>query len=191
MRGRLTSGNAIGATFYSDGDMFAPMLPEFPMVTECQCCATIFWLHSENHIARISLYDDTRLTDNIPVAGSISAETCKRAITETHYNNKDEERYLRIGFWRIINNELRINNRQSLKTELFTFWEDNINHLITMMIDSEDDNDRKLLAELYRNIGQFNDCKRELSSLCPKEHSNFINRLYRECEINNRFQVEL
>lgn len=40
----LHCGNTIGAKFYSDGKMFAPMWPEFPDFTKCEECGTIIML---------------------------------------------------------------------------------------------------------------------------------------------------
>ena len=43
-RGSLRSGNTFGAKIYSDGKRIAPMLPEFPDLTKCRKCNSIFWL---------------------------------------------------------------------------------------------------------------------------------------------------
>ena len=41
-RGSLMSGNTFGAKLYSDGKNDAPMLPDFPNLSKCAKCDTIF-----------------------------------------------------------------------------------------------------------------------------------------------------
>jgi hypothetical protein len=43
-RGSLGSGNTYMSILFSDGKLYAPMLPEFPAITKCKKCDTIFWL---------------------------------------------------------------------------------------------------------------------------------------------------
>ena len=49
-KGSLLSGNTIGAKLFSDGKQIAPMLPEFPMITICTECDTIFWLNKKTEV---------------------------------------------------------------------------------------------------------------------------------------------
>ena len=56
----LRSGNTFGAKVYSDGKMFAPMLPEYPNITKCGGCGTILMLsrlEPFEEIAKISLWE--------------------------------------------------------------------------------------------------------------------------------------
>ncbi len=50
--GSILSGNTIGAKIYSDGKRIAPMLPDFPDLTKCKKCETIFWLNILRKIGR-------------------------------------------------------------------------------------------------------------------------------------------
>ena len=42
--GSLSSGNTVGARWWSDGKREAPMLPSSPLVTRCRGCRRYFWL---------------------------------------------------------------------------------------------------------------------------------------------------
>ena len=191
LRGSLSSGNNFGAIVYSNGNTIAPMLPTFPLVTECRNCHTIFWLHIENHIARISFYDESPLTDNIPMAQSLSADAIKRTLTAKNSCTAEEELYLRLKYWRMINNRLYINNGQADNQEQIIFWEENIRHLITIMEQSNSEDDWEILAELYRNLGDFSQCHKMLDRLKQPYHVPFVQQLRLECEKGNHLRVKL
>jgi DNA-directed RNA polymerase subunit RPC12/RpoP len=57
-RGSLMSGNTFGAQLYSDGKRIAPMSPDFPNLTKCKKCDSIFWL-SDLDIIGESEWGDT------------------------------------------------------------------------------------------------------------------------------------
>lgn len=38
------SGNTIGANFYTDGKIDAPMLPDHPWLAKCPMCGGLFWV---------------------------------------------------------------------------------------------------------------------------------------------------
>ncbi len=40
----MASGNTIGARFWSDGKMVAPMLPNYPWLVKCSKCKHLFWV---------------------------------------------------------------------------------------------------------------------------------------------------
>jgi hypothetical protein len=49
----LLSGNTIGATFWSDGKMVAPMLPDTPEITKCYQCGSFFWIEDAQVVGEI------------------------------------------------------------------------------------------------------------------------------------------
>lgn len=69
----LRSGNTFGAKVYSDGKMFAPMLPEYPNITKCGGCGTILMLsrlepfseetlsYPQEEVAKISLWENGKV----------------------------------------------------------------------------------------------------------------------------------
>jgi len=53
----MISGNTFGARTFSHGKTIAPMLPEFPNITRCSKCKTIFWLKRAKKIAELNFSD--------------------------------------------------------------------------------------------------------------------------------------
>jgi len=49
----LISGNTIGASIWTDGKMYAPMLPCPPEVVKCHHCGEIYWLRDAKRIGSI------------------------------------------------------------------------------------------------------------------------------------------
>ncbi|HEY1129898.1 MAG TPA: hypothetical protein VGF12_10875 [Roseateles sp.] len=48
----INSGNTFGATFWTDGYMVAPMLPQFPAITRCTTDGPFFWVSSAQVVGR-------------------------------------------------------------------------------------------------------------------------------------------
>ncbi|MDH4111049.1 MAG: zinc-ribbon domain-containing protein, partial [Gammaproteobacteria bacterium] len=46
----ISSGNTIGATYYTDGKRVAPMLPDMPSVVACSHCGGVFWRSQANDV---------------------------------------------------------------------------------------------------------------------------------------------
>lgn len=40
----FVSGNTSGATYWTDGKVNAPMLPNIPLITRCRACSRLFWI---------------------------------------------------------------------------------------------------------------------------------------------------
>jgi hypothetical protein len=60
----IGSGNTIGARFYSDGRMDAPMLPDMPDLIACLGCSGLLWLSKLQPIAEFYMYDYKKHKDN-------------------------------------------------------------------------------------------------------------------------------
>lgn len=77
----LLSGNTIGACHYSDGKMIAMMLPEYPYITKCEKCNTIFWLEEKYEVGTCNAWDTTDiLYANLSYANFLSIEEYFRAL---------------------------------------------------------------------------------------------------------------
>ncbi len=40
----FVSGNTFSATYWTDGKLDAPMLPNIPLITRCRACGRLFWI---------------------------------------------------------------------------------------------------------------------------------------------------
>jgi hypothetical protein len=57
------SGNTFGAKVFSDMKRVAPMLPEFPRITICPKCNTIFWLSKAEEVGTKDKYSSHLFDD--------------------------------------------------------------------------------------------------------------------------------
>ena len=53
----LGSGNTFGATFWTDGKMDAPMLPDEPALVECPHCRAPLWIEDQEQIGEMQPYE--------------------------------------------------------------------------------------------------------------------------------------
>ncbi len=49
----LASGNTFGATFWTDGYMDAPMLPNSPVATRCPACKALYWVEDAPRLGEL------------------------------------------------------------------------------------------------------------------------------------------
>jgi len=61
--GTLQSGNTIGAVYWSDGKMVAPMLPEEPSFTKCTACGSFCWVSDMPQVGQWAPWDDAPCRD--------------------------------------------------------------------------------------------------------------------------------
>ena len=61
----LMSGNTFGATFWTDGKMDAPMLPERYAVIKCPHCQTLLWIDEQATLGEVEWHDQ----DTFPKRG--------------------------------------------------------------------------------------------------------------------------
>lgn len=159
----LISGNTFGAVQWSDMYMHATMLPRLSPVQKCHGCGGYFLLSK----AKMSHTDDDEYSSE---TGRLSFEEMKEALLKLEKDslNLEEEFALRMEFLHRYNDAFRNYDDETDEddTEDF-FWKHSdedkrLNHrnlmaLIAMM--DETDNDRlPLIAELYREAGEFEKC---------------------------------
>lgn len=77
-QGSLVSGNTLGARWWSDGKLEAPMLPARPLVTRCRGCGRYFWLSRGERLGHIEAlgseqYRDVLLVDVGPRRAEVLA----------------------------------------------------------------------------------------------------------------------
>jgi tetratricopeptide (TPR) repeat protein len=148
-RGSLSSGNTFNADFFSDGKMNAPMLPEFPKLTICPKCNTIFWIDKAEKIAE---------RGNLSKRNNEEFKACFLNIEEylSALNNKEicsrpyEEYYIRLKLWYAFNDRVRYEKSLFQNDLEESQWRENCLHLIKMLAGNQ-----KLIAELKRNLGEF------------------------------------
>lgn len=205
----LLSGNTFGAREYSDGKMVAPMLPEYPNLTKCGGCGTIVMLKLLKPFSDETPHQPQQQEVELSLWGKLKNIVCRtkknRSYECEHLGIADlykalalfpeDELYIRLKIWRAYNDKCRYD-------ELFVMCDKfNIDHINCKFLDSKEyqsnclallnllnkDNreERILLAELYRNLGNFKECM----ALIPESARNSYMGI--ECERGNRYTVRI
>lgn len=158
-RETLTSGNTFGAILWSDGKREAPMLPDFPAVSRCGHCHSIFWVEDA-----ASFGEDDRFGEEQPEK---QPETWARALdidfldadgyVEAIDMTSEPKRihFLRIMLWHTLNDPYRNDKAvsQGSQSDLFVR---NLEALI-QLLDETNPGERIMKAEALREIGRHED----------------------------------
>jgi hypothetical protein len=209
--GTLISGNTFRARFFSDGKMIAPMLPDYPPFVKCHSCAA-FYRPSKHDVGTVSSPRDWNKdgatfseaeANEFPETEFLSIDEYQELLSHGLYGVEeplvgrevDDVFLARLWLWWTLNDAIR--DRGSLPAsgdhfspELQKVYDENCREMISMLDDLDSfheptdlfDDPSLLMAELCRNIGEFDKCKRILA-LSLKIHE--------ACEAGNRYTFEL
>ena len=184
-RGTLLSGNTFGAVFYTDGKCIAPMLPEFPRFIRCPKCKAFFVINDS--LIQEQEQDNTNI-DEISYVQFLEIDEYHQAIRAGLYNGgEDDVLSLRISLWRAYNDIVRNGNDIADKS----LYEDNCKKILAELCKgtSEDEN-RLMCAELWRNIGSFDKCRKLLGEISqPDKYKNVISAINTACDTQNTSTV--
>jgi len=191
--GSLISGNTFGATTYSDGKMIAPMLPNFPDLTKCKKCNAIFWLSEMEAIGTCDQWkddykpacedaDDADFLDITDLFRSLGMDNVK--------NDKKKEINVRIQIWWAFNDRIRKGDNLFAHEKDKDLWNENCRKLIKLF-DEKDVDQKIMIAELYRNLGDFKKSLKILNSIDNKDYDWVIKKLLNECKKRNTLLIRL
>lgn len=175
-RRSISSGNTFYAKYRSDGRMDAPMLPTTPLLSACpHCRATVFWPNT-NVIASYETYIPRFFSLSEPDPKRLEYEK-QQAALETKYKGEPEyseatssqvaeflknnelsakhEHSLRMQFWWLSNDERAAGKSDALSPEERA----NLKKLL-QFVGQDSDSMLLLSAEIYRELGQFEEAKR-------------------------------
>ncbi len=149
------SGNTFGATFWTDGKREAPMLPDRPWLVKCPHCQALIWIDELEEIGRFYPF---RGSDAFNDAKSCELPELQDYFSELKKNNIDrkKEQYLRLRTWWAGNDNRRGTN--SIKQNMSEEEKGNLEALYNLL-DYSDDNDRIRMAEIKRELSQFEDAQ--------------------------------
>src|SRR5574344_1230270 len=178
-KGSLMSGNTFGAKIFSDGKRIAPMLPEFPNLTKLKEIGTYEWGDNEN--------PQWQKADN---ADFLEIEDYYNAIIKGIAENKNEELIIRKQIWWSYNDRIRegqeIFNDESDELR----WLENVQKL-KALLDQTDINQRIMIAEINRNLGDFETCINVIQSIDNDELNWLKDKFLNECNKKNKWVIEL
>lgn len=184
------SGNTFDAKIFSDGKTNAPMLPDFPDLTKCKKCNTIFWL---SKLKEIGTYE---WGDNIKPEWQ-KADDAEFLEIEDYYNannngiaKNEEELTVRQLIWWAYNDKIREGQEIFIDESDELRWVENIQKLKTLL-DESDINQKIMIAEISRNLGDFENCISIIQSIEIDELNWLKEKFISECKLKNKWVFEL
>jgi len=190
-KGSLMSGNTFGEKIFSDGKRIAPMLPEFPNLTKCKKCNTIFWLSKLKEIGTFEWGDNINSEwQNADEAEFLEIDDYYKVISSGIAENLQEELLIRQLIWWAYNDKIRegqeIFNDESDEVS----WTKNIKKLKTLL-DQSDISQKIMIAEINRNLGDFENCISIIQSIDNDEINWLKEKFINECKRENKWVIEL
>ena len=175
------SGNTFGATFYTDGQRFAPMMPSPKYLVRCPGCRTVHRLKDLEEVDSYHWYvaelpglrsvDEKKKARELNEAKQAKYEDLPRyelvqakdyfEFASSHAKDKKEELYLRTLGWRAGNDS----RRKGVDTLDFDMLEvDNLRRLLHLA-EGNKDFPQILVAEIYRELGLFHEAEAVLNQM--------------------------
>lgn len=190
-KGSLLSGNSFGAETFTDGKRIAPMLPEFPNLTKCNKCDAIFWLSKLKEVGTYQWGDEEKSNwGNADNAEFLNIEDYFSALNEELAENMEEELFIRQRIWWAYNDRVRNGNNPFVDINDEIKWRENCKKLISLL-DESDLNQSIMIAELNRNLGDFESCL-EIIKKIDNDELNWLTDIFiSECEKGNKWVVKL
>lgn len=177
---------------WSDGKQEAPMLPEFPSITQCPKCKTIFWLGKAKEFGEMDVWDEDENSEwkDVKKAEFLTIQQYFTALEKKTYDSQEEELFIRLRIWWSFNDRVRKGN-PLFKNELEqTLWLDNVQGLVRML-DHENIDHRIMIAELYRGMGNFTKCIEIVSSISDPKLDWLKEGFIEECDKGNKLVFKL
>ncbi|MFC2110873.1 hypothetical protein ACFLQ5_00320 [Bacteroidota bacterium] len=188
--GSLVTANTFGAKLYSDGKRIAPMFPDSPEITKCPICEGIFWLTKLKEIGERELWDEESEWKDVRNAEFLTLYEYQSALENKIYETKEDEVYLRQRLWWAFNDRVRNKKPQFISDSEEKSWLDNVNKLIDLL-DIELLEQKIMIAELYRNLGDFNKCMEVINTIKNDEMEWIRQAFIIECIKENTSVVQL
>ena len=168
------------------------MLPEFPSISKCPKCKTIFWLDKAREIGERDPWDsneDLQWKD-VKRANFLTIQEYHTSIENKIFKSKDEELFLRFRLWWSFNDRVRKGKPLFKNEHEESIWLGNV-HGLMKLFDAENIEHQIMTAELYRNMGEFKKCKELLSTISDPKVNWLKKAFISECTKGNKMVFEL
>jgi hypothetical protein len=183
----LMSGNTCGAVFWTDGEVYAEMLPDTPELVKCPFCKALLWLEELDVVGDDGMNHWDGFVPVVTPGLDPAAARPFRMPTMNDYfrslkekiGNDEKETYLRLRAWRAGNDKRRKSDHGPMKfrkkngrpLEPLSYPEiKNMKELICIL-DEQNDGERLLKAELFRELGFFSQCLNCLAKALDDEYT--------------------
>ena len=188
--GTFASCNTFGVTFYTDGFVDGPMYEEDSALLVYPECDTLFWWEDTPPLESTTDTEYFPESDqrSLPVAGKIQGHHYEDAICKSLWKNNSQEKCIRIKSWWLFNNNYRNNAAQEFN--LPPEQKANLQRLLHLL-DTNDPNDLLMKAEVFRTLGRFNECLKELSQPVGSGYSRAVYVIEKLAKSRKRQVVKL
>lgn len=170
----LSSGNTFGASFWTDGYMFAPMLPRFPAITRCTADGPFFWVDSAKVLGSIDPWRAEAASPppqawrNAPTTRELTGEELLQAIAQGLGDTPERLSHLRHRAWWAANQAHRPSADGQAPTSTSDFppgsaSRANLEALATEL-DEADVEQLLTKIEVLRELARFDEAERLLSN---------------------------
>ena len=183
----IISGNTFGATLWTDGKQEAPMLPDQPWLVKCPHCQKLIWIDEQKEVARIPPFNQNK---DYKKARSYDLPELEDyfSLLEEKNLNQEKELYVRIRAW-WKGNDVRRGNKKN-PSGLTKKERANLQTLFKVL-DPVDDNQRILMAEIKRELEDFDGAVELLDKTFPDRFSHFVSTIRKLAKERNPFVAEI
>ncbi len=164
------------------------MMPDFPDLTKCKKCNTIVWLSKLKDVEVYKWsYTDGQKVDK---AEFLEIDDYYKALNDGIAENLKDELFIRQRIWWAYNDRIRNGSNIFIDENDELRWKENCNKLI-LLLDQSDLNQNIMIAELHRNLGDFDACI-DIVRKINKVDMIWLKEIFIiECERKNRWVVLL
>ena len=160
----LLSGNTGGATVWTDGYVDYPMFPRSPYITKCHNCAGYYWRADAEEIGELPFRGEERKPvlgqdpdwANAPRIKELDEDEYWAALASGTASTTKEEKFLRILAWWRSNDPYRDHPDPAEITRSSDSIL-NLERLIELLSDSDEPRDMLFNAEVFRQLGRFDE----------------------------------
>jgi hypothetical protein len=158
---------------------------EFPELIICSNCSTIFWLKASNEIAIYEWWASKNdKWENAESVKFLSIYEYLEALDNKVFSTSSEEKYIRLSIHRAFNDRVRNGEIMFASDSDKTQWSDNAYRLLDLL-NIGDIQEKILIAELNRNLGQFEKCQTILSTIADLDYSRLKIAFEKACNERN------
>lgn len=172
----VASCNTFGAKFYTDGFIDGRMYDEGSALLTCPGCNRYFW--RENVPTKKSMLDSEYFHNaelrSLPGAGEVRGNDYEDILPQALWKTEAQEKYIRIRAWWYATEK----SNMSSEPGCFPSWskplrrtteEYNMSHeqeanllRLLQLLDTNDPHESIMKAEVLRQLGQFDECLKQL-----------------------------
>lgn len=199
----LMSGNTFDASWWTDGKMIAPMLPEPPQVVACHSCKKVFWLSDAEEIGEVEpwfMYPRMKKFApehehpdwlDSPKVKEPSLASYYRALKQGLAKTPEEEKMLRAMAFHRMNDPLRRpKTKAAQEFKLSSKDQDNMLRLAELM-DLNVIDDLIMTAEIMRELGRFEEAVALLKDVKDEDYQEIVQMLLTLCQKQDSLMRQL